>query len=129
MNECIRDTATVNIIDNDRKSISRYHLLNSLSFLSPALQINFGESDYSIEEGSDMLSSTITLQFRNNQNPFTVRLSPVTVGTAESMNLGFFINSETITNDSRAALGTGQSQFCIQRGTYSPTYNYVMILQ
>ena len=109
MNECVRDTATVNIIDNDRKSISRYCLLNSLSFLSPALQINFGEADYSIVEGSDMLSSTIILQFRNNQNPFTVRLSPVTVGTAESKDLGFFINSDTITADSRATLGTGQS--------------------
>ena len=70
-----------------------------------ALQINFGEADYSIVEGSDILSSTIMLQFRNNQNPFTVRLSPVTVGTAESMNLGFFINSGTITADSRATLG------------------------
>ena len=56
-----------------------------------------------------MLSSTITLQFRENQNPFTVKLSPVTVDTAESMGLGFFINSETITADSRATLGTGQS--------------------
>ena len=74
------------------------------------LQINFGESYYSILEGSDELSSTITLQFRYNQNPFTVRLSPVTIDTAESMNLGFFINSDTITADSRATLGNYFSQ-------------------
>ena len=73
--------------------------------LCSVLQINFGEADYSIEEGSDELTSTITLQFRNNQNPFTVRLSPVTIDTAESMNLGFFINSITITADHRATLG------------------------
>ena len=56
-----------------------------------------------------MLSSTIMLQFRNNQNPFTVRLSPVTVESAESINCGLFINSDTITADSRATLGTWQS--------------------
>ena len=53
------------------------------------------------------------LQFRNNQSPFTVRLSPVTVDTAEIMNLGFFINSDTITADSRATLGKGQSHSCV----------------
>ena len=69
------------------------------------LEINFGESDYSIEEGSRMLSYPITLQFRNNQNPFRVRLSPVTVFTAEEMGLGFFINSMTIDALSRAITG------------------------
>ena len=66
------------------------------------LEINFGESDYSIEEGSGVLSSPITLQFRNNQNPFRVRLSAV---TAEGMGLGFFINSMTIDASSRAITG------------------------
>ena len=81
--------------------------LNNISIIHIflVLQIKFGEADYSIVEGSDMLSSTITLQFRENQNPFTIRLSPVTVDTAESMNLGFFINSATITADSRATAG------------------------
>ena len=69
------------------------------------LEINFGESDYSIEEGSEVLSSPITLQFRNNQNPFTVMLSPVTVFTAEGMGLGFFINSMTIDASSTATTG------------------------
>ena len=62
--------------------------------------------DYSIEESSGELSSPITLQFRNNQNPFTVMLSPVTVFTAEGMGLGFFINYMTIDASSRAATGT-----------------------
>ena len=69
------------------------------------LQISFRESEYFIEEGSDMLSSSITLQFRNNQNPFRVRLSTVTVDTAERMGLGFFINSGIITHHSRAITG------------------------
>ena len=70
-----------------------------------ALQINFRESDYSIEEGSDRLNSNITLDFRYNQNPFTVRLSTVTIDTAERMGLGLFINSKTIPRDSRAIAG------------------------
>ena len=60
-----------------------------------------------------MLSSTIMLQFRKNQDPFTLRLSSVTVDTAENMNLGFFINSDTITADSRATLGKGQSCYFV----------------
>ena len=54
------------------------------------------ESDYSIQEGSNMLSSPIILQFRNNQSPFTVRLSAVTIDTAETQGLGAFIRSSEI---------------------------------
>ena len=75
------------------------------SLFSTVLQINFGELDYSIEEGSGELSSQITLQFRINQNPFTVRLSPVTVATAEEMGLGGFINSYKIESTYRATAG------------------------
>ena len=68
------------------------------------------ESDYSIMEGSDTLSSTISLQFRYNQNPFSVELCPMTVDAAEvKYNLREFINSDTITANSRATLGTGQN--------------------
>ena len=73
------------------------------------LQINFGESDYSIEEGSGMLSSQISLFFRINQNPFTVMLSPVTVATAEEMGLGYIINSYRIESSFRATAGTHSS--------------------
>ena len=76
------------------------------SLFSAVLEINFGESDYSIEEGSGELTCPITLQFRNNQNPFTVMLSPVTVFIAEGMGLGFFINSMTIDASLRATTGT-----------------------
>ena len=75
------------------------------SLFSAVLQINFGESDYSIEEGAGELSSPITLQFRINQNPFTVMLSPVTVATAEEMGLGFFISFYRIESTYRATAG------------------------
>ena len=73
------------------------------------LEINFEESDYSVQEGSGMLSSQITLQFRNNQNPFTVMLSPVTVATAEEMGLGNFIINYRIESSFRATAGTHSS--------------------
>ena len=69
------------------------------------LEINFGES---IAEGSERLSSRITLQLRENQNPFTLTLTPVTVDTAEAMGLGVFINSESIAQISRATTGRYQ---------------------
>ena len=59
-------------------------------------------------EGSERLNSRITLQFRENQNPFNLTLTPVTVDTAEAMGLGFFINSETIALGSRATAGSHQ---------------------
>ena len=81
------------------------------SLFTAVLEINFGESDYSIEEGGlGVLSSPITLQFRTNQNPFTVMLSPVTVATAEEMGLGnFIINSYRIESSFRATAGTHSS--------------------
>ena len=72
--------------------------------LVTVLEINFEEDDYSIEEGRT-LSTVIRLQFRQNQNPFTVRLCPVSIDTAEAMNLGSFIDSDTIDIISRATPG------------------------
>ena len=68
------------------------------------LEINFEESDYSIAEGGT-LSIDILFQFRNNRNPFSVRLCPVNISTAEDLGLGFFINSEDIHSISRATSG------------------------
>ena len=70
--------------------------------LSSVLEINFKEPDYAIEEGSDTKCLPIILQFRKNQNPFTVRISSVTIDTAASLDLGFFIN---LTSDSNATAG------------------------
>ena len=67
--------------------------------------INFLESDYSIVEGATELSSPIMIQLRQNQNPFTLLLSPVTIDAAESKGLSLFINSETILPGSRATAG------------------------
>ena len=72
--------------------------------LVTVLEINFEESDYSIEEGGT-LNSVIRLQFRQNQNQFTVRLCPLSIDTAENMSLEFFIDSETIHAISRATSG------------------------
>ena len=70
------------------------------------LEINFEESDCYIAEGSERLSSPITLQFRGNQNPFNLTLTAVTVATAEAMGLGLFINSYYIDRPSlRATAG------------------------
>ena len=68
------------------------------------LQINFEEFDYSIEEGGT-LSTDIRLQFRNNQNPFTVTLTPVDIPTAEALGLEFFIDSGNIIDIVRATAG------------------------
>ena len=74
------------------------------------LQINFDQYDYPIIEGSATLSSPITLQFRQNQNPFTIMLSTVTVATAEAAGVGDFINTYSIDLGSRA---TGNALVCV----------------
>ena len=84
-------------------SLCDYHLQCSL--FSAVLQINFGESDYSIGEGFSRLSSQISLTFRANQNPFSVTLTPVTIDIAENMSLGDFINSDNIQPSFRATEG------------------------
>ena len=74
--------------------------------LCTGLEINFEESDYSMIEGISGLSTNITLTFRNNQNPFSVMLTPVAVDTAESIGLmGTFINSDNIEPNFRATEG------------------------
>ena len=109
MGEYIRDTATVHIIDSDCKCSSHEKLsvLKLISYIyTSVLEINFEESDYYIAEGSERLSSPITLQFRENQNPFNLTLTAVTVDTAEAMGLGLFINSYYIDQPSfRATAG------------------------
>ena len=100
--EYIRDTAIVNIIDDDSKcSLHCYEQCACLYNHFTGLEINFEETAYTIEEGGT-LSADIRLQFRNNQNPFTIILS--TVSTEE---LGFGINifSDFIQVISRATAG------------------------
>ena len=57
-----------------------------------------------IEEGGT-LRTDIRFQFRNNQNPFTVRLCPVNISSAEARGLGYFIDSDDIDIISRATAG------------------------
>ena len=83
--------------------MSMNNICNSY-LLVTGLEINFEEYDYYIEEGGT-LSTIIRFQFRQNQNSFTVRLCPLSIDDAEAMNLGFFIDSETIHNISRATPG------------------------
>ena len=68
------------------------------------LEINFEESDYSFREGSNF-TQRIRLQFRNNQRPFNITLSPVTVDIAEREGVGVFINAAMIDGLSRATAG------------------------
>ena len=53
------------------------------------------------------------LQFRQNQNPFTIMLSPVTVATAEAAGVGSFINSDNIGAVSRATSNTILEFVCV----------------
>ena len=102
--EYIRDTTTINIIDNDCTCFSfiTYIIIYIYHFsLCTVLEINFRESKFVLEEGSTGLCSLIVLEFQNNQNPFTVKLSPVSVATAEVKGVGFFIKSDTIKSNCR----------------------------
>ena len=47
----------------------------------------------------------IRFQFRQNQNPFTVLLCPVSIDEAENRGLGFFFESDAILGISRATPG------------------------
>ena len=100
------------------------------------LEINFEESDYSITEGSG-LTTPITLQFRNNQNAFTITFAPVTIDAVEGMSLGRnFINSETILEESRAEPGNvlilvkrcNCSQFSYKVYNRSRLYNFQVVI-
>ena len=68
------------------------------------LEINFERCDHSIEEGG-ALRTNIRLQYRNNQNSFSVRLCPVNISVVEEMGLGEFIDSGNIDIISRATVG------------------------
>ena len=67
------------------------------------LGINFVETEYAIEEGGT-LNDDIRLQFRNNQNPFTITLSAVSINTTEELGLGINIFSDFIQVISRAGI-------------------------
>ena len=65
------------------------------------LQVYFEESNYSITEGSN-LNKPIRLMITNNQNPFNLTLSAVTIDSVEDAGLGAFIDYNTIDRESRA---------------------------
>ena len=54
-------------------------------------------------EGSK--TSSIGLEFKKNQNPFTITLKTDTIDNVERMGLGFFINSVDIQSSSLANAG------------------------
>ena len=90
-------TVTVRQHISHKVSLTQY-----LSLLG--LEINFERCDHSIEEGGT-LRTDIRLQHGNNQNPFTVTLSPLSLNTTETLGLGFFINSDDIDIIYRATAG------------------------
>lgn len=69
------------------------------------LHIHYGDRDYYISERSDYSYPTIELSFRETQNPFTIILSTVPIESIESNDLGSFINTRYISNESRATAG------------------------
>ena len=77
------------------------------------------------EEGSSSLNTPIKLQYRRNQNPFTVTLTPTSIDQAEVMGLGPLLNSMTITSDSRATAGM-PSQVLLT--SHSVLFHYVFII-
>ena len=98
---------TLQLLISLTMTVSDFMSMNNISnsyLLVTGLEINFEESDYSIVEGGT-LSTIIRLQFRNNQNSFTVRLCPLSITDTEIMGLGSFIESETIGEISRATPG------------------------
>lgn len=96
--EYIRDTATVNIIDNDGKIpsclLQPCPVVSLFQFLFTVLMIDFVYTTSAIREGSAMLDLSVTLVISENQNPINITLSSVTLDTAESMmeDLGAFID-------------------------------------
>ena len=83
--------------------MSMNNICNSY-LLVTGLEINFEEKDYSTEEGRT-LSTIIRFQFRQNQKFIHSSSLPLSFNDTEDMNLGFFIDSETIDEISRATPG------------------------
>ena len=69
------------------------------------MKINFAEPDYTIVEGSELSCLPIVLQFIKNQEPFTVRISPVTIDRALSLDLDNYLDAVTSQVSSRATTG------------------------
>ena len=81
------------------------------------MEINFKTLDYSIREGEDATRTTsITMQFRKAQNPFTLLLSPVSIDDAIThYSLGDFINPNAIAEINKATPGTNHYTVFIQQ--------------
>lgn len=89
-------------------SIPQHEVLLFICTFITELEINFDLEgcDYSkIAEGSTTLDTPIKLQFIRNQNPFTVTLTPTSIGSVETVGLGGFINPQAIPTTSRATAG------------------------
>ena len=91
----VRDTAIVNIIDNDSKL---YVIIRVIQYFhSPEeLQINLKSCCNTITKG---MSVTHELEFQRNQEPFSIIFTPVTVPKAISLgfNLTSSLNSDNAT--------------------------------
>jgi hypothetical protein len=94
----VRDTAIVNIIDNDSKL---YVIIRVIQYFhSPEeLQINLKSCCNTITEG---MSVTHELEFQRNQEPFSIIFTPVTVPKAIS--LGFNLTSSLNSDNATAGL-------------------------
>ena len=73
--------------------------------ITSELEINFEGCGHSITEGSTLLRP-IEMQFRRNQNPFTLIFRAVSIATAEIMGLKVFFNNTQVDEPYRATPGT-----------------------
>ena len=74
------------------------------------LEINFAQADYDITEGLTP-SQPIILRFRTNQEPFTIKITPVNISTAEDMNLDSFIKTSAARAKSGKQAAFGDNNF------------------
>lgn len=111
--EFLRDSVTVNIIDNNSECINALISVSSLSqsllfsicYITAELELNFEACDYSVTEGSG-LNTPIRVELSGQrESPFTVILRPVSIDAVEDMGLESFINVDTIASDARATSG------------------------
>lgn len=78
------------------------------AILHPELQINFEEADYSFREGS-VNPLVIRVQFRETQIPFSLILSPLSIGQARelsSTDTDFRVSNFIDVNENIGAMAT-----------------------
>ena len=116
LGEYVRNTAIVNILDNDCKCGNhKLQFITLESFFTQCCRLLLK----SLITQLQVMNPLIRLKFRSVQSPFNIILSPVTIATAERMGLGSFINSDNIEGEARATAGELDIAGMVCRETFS----------